>query len=226
MIIFYLGCCFGSFLTVVASRLPVGEDFISSRSCCHSCHRKLKYYELIPLISIVMARFRCHSCKKSIPFFYFCSEIIYGFLFFFSLQPVSFSTKITTLLWLTMAFLLSMTDFFYLIVEPKILYSFGFMLWLSLFYYQTPFYWETGLLVLLSFFFVYFFFQAYLGLGDILLLLFWGPWLSLQEFFLLLAIASCSALLFFALYFLLKKQRLQVIPFVPFLSVGLFFILL
>lgn len=224
MIIFYLGCCFGSFFTLVASRLPLGEDIIFSRSCCHSCQRTLSFYELIPLFSILISRFRCFSCHKRIPIFYFFSEVIYGGLFLFSLQQETLSLKIITLTWLTMAFLLSMTDYFYLIVEPKILYSFGAALWFLLFYYQFPFYLWTGCFVFFCLLLVTFFFQSYLGFGDLLLLLIWGPWLSLPQLFSLLAIASFSALLVFFLYFLFNQKKLAFIPFVPFLSFGLFFI--
>ena len=226
MLTFYIGCCFGSFLTVVASRLPIGKDFIFSRSCCHHCQRTLKFYELLPLFSLLLLRFRCQRCHQKIPLFYFLSEAIYGSLFLYAIQQTCFSLQIVTLIWLTMAFMLSLTDLFYFIVEPKILYSFGFLLWLVLFYYHWTFYLSTTLVLLLFMLLIYFFFQAYLGFGDVLLLLIWGPWFSLTQLFLLLAIASCSALLFFLGYFLLKRHTLKYLPFIPFLSFGLFAILM
>ena len=67
MLLFYFGCCLGSFLMVVATRLPIGEDFLVSRSHCHHCQKTLRFYELIPLFSILFMKFRCSACQKRIP---------------------------------------------------------------------------------------------------------------------------------------------------------------
>ncbi|GAA3013035.1 hypothetical protein GCM10019998_06550 [Tetragenococcus solitarius] len=60
-------------------------------------------------------------------------------------------------------------------------------------------------------------------MGDLLLLLFWAPWLSPHELIQLLFIASLTALLTYAIIFLTtsKKVRTLQLPFVPFLNLGL-----
>ncbi|MHC5269927.1 prepilin peptidase [Enterococcus sp. LJL98] len=226
MFIFYIGCCIGSFLTVVAWRLPIGQDFIFSRSNCPHCQKKLKYYELLPLFSIIISRFRCSTCKIKVPIFYLFSELSYGFLLVILVKQTPSPMQVPFFLWLTMAYLLSLTDYFYLIVEPKILASFGTLLWFLLFYQQWVFHLGTFSFVCFATILISLFFRSYLGFGDLLLLLIWSPWLTFTQFFLLLACASCSALLFFICYFLFKRQVLLYLPFVPFLSLGLLIVLI
>lgn len=225
MLRFYFGCCLGSFLTVVASRLPLGEDFIFSRSTCHHCKKKLAFYELIPLFSILSQRFRCRTCQKKIPFLYFSAELIYGGLFYLASNQPFLADQWLFFFWLTMAYLLALTDYFYLTVEPKILYPFTLLLWLTAFYFQKPFYYTTLILLLFFTISVYFFFFESFGLGDCLLLLAWGPWLSLTSLAFLLACASCSALLLVGLKKISQKDVPQQIPFVPYLSFGLVMVL-
>ena len=220
MKLFYIGCCIGSVLTVIARYLPLKQEARPSCSDDRTSHpAQASFFSLIPLC------YRDVPCQKNGYFVHGLSALIYGCVFVFSLQQETLMLKCLLLCWLTMAFSLSMTDLFYFIVEPKLLYPFGFLLWLLHFYFQSPFYWYTGVFVLFCLFIVTFFFQSYLGLGDVLLLLIWGPWLSLYELFLLLAIASCLALVFFCLYFLVKKKQIGYLPFVPFLSLGLWYLL-
>lgn len=225
MFIFYIGCCFASFLMVIAQRVPAGEDFLYSRSRCHHCQQKLAFYELLPLISAVLLRFRCRTCRQKIPLIYFGAEFIYGCLFFLITTQQVGPTKIAYLIWLTMAFLLSLTDLFYWTVEPKILYPFGFLLWMILFLCAWQLYFSTLIFLLLINLIVYFFLQDYFGFGDVLLLLFWGPWFSLHQLFILLFVASLSGLILSALLTLIRKKTIRHLPFVPFLSLGLFYLL-
>lgn len=222
---FYIGCCLGSFLMVVATRLPIGEDFLFSRSHCHHCQKKLHFYELIPLLSILFLKFRCPACQNEIPKTYLVAEMTYGFLFMVILQQLSPSDTLIYFTWLTMAFLLSLTDCLYWIVEPKILFSFGCLLWLFLFFFNWPFHISTLFFLLIVAVLVYCFLQKVFGFGDMLLLLVWGPWFSIHQVFTLLFIASLSGLMFSQIYHWMTRKSLTHLPFVPFLSLGLLFLL-
>jgi len=57
----------GSFLAVLADRLPRGEDVLRARSKCRGCERRLSAAELVPLLSFVRQRGRCRSCSAAIP---------------------------------------------------------------------------------------------------------------------------------------------------------------
>lgn len=61
-----LGAIFGSFLNVVAERLPRRESLILPASRCGSCGTAIKAYDKVPLLSWLLLRGRCRSCGASI----------------------------------------------------------------------------------------------------------------------------------------------------------------
>jgi leader peptidase (prepilin peptidase)/N-methyltransferase len=56
----------GSFLGVVAARLPEGRDFVGGRSRCDSCGTVLGWRELVPVVSWLAQRGRCRHCGAPI----------------------------------------------------------------------------------------------------------------------------------------------------------------
>ena len=80
-LIFVLGAVVGSFLNVVILRLNTGQSVISGRSKCFTCAKKLKWYELLPIVSFVFFRGKCSACKAKISWQYPIIEIITGLLF-------------------------------------------------------------------------------------------------------------------------------------------------
>ena len=66
----------GSFLAVLADRLPRGEDVIRAPSRCRSCQTRIAARDLIPLASFVALRGRCQTCDAAIPPFVFYIELL------------------------------------------------------------------------------------------------------------------------------------------------------
>ncbi len=62
--IFIIGLCVGSFLNVLADRLPRGESVLWGRSHCDHCKQPLRWFELIPVISYVIQQGKCLRCHK------------------------------------------------------------------------------------------------------------------------------------------------------------------
>jgi leader peptidase (prepilin peptidase)/N-methyltransferase len=60
------GLIIGSFLNVVAWRLPRGESLVKPRSKCPGCGTQLAAYDNIPVFSWLVLRGRCRGCKTSI----------------------------------------------------------------------------------------------------------------------------------------------------------------
>lgn len=91
--VFIFGTIVGSFLNVVILRYNTGESIIKNGSRCFSCGRRLKWYELIPLISFLIQRGKCRKCKSKISIQYPIVEILTGiiFLLIFSAQAGQFS---------------------------------------------------------------------------------------------------------------------------------------
>ena len=64
--VFAPGLAVGSFLNVVASRLPLGESLSKPRSNCPHCHEPILARDNIPLVSYLLLRGRCRSCQAHI----------------------------------------------------------------------------------------------------------------------------------------------------------------
>jgi leader peptidase (prepilin peptidase)/N-methyltransferase len=60
------GLLIGSFLNVVAWRLPRGESLVKPRSKCPGCGTQLKAYDNIPVFSWLLLRGRCRGCGERI----------------------------------------------------------------------------------------------------------------------------------------------------------------
>lgn len=217
---FIFGCVLGSFLCLTAARVPVGKSILAPASHCSYCQTRLKPLELIPLISIVFLRFRCRYCKHKLSVVYFLSELLCGLIML--LFPHSFYV----ILFLLMAIILSLTDIFYLVVEPKIFYPLSLILCLWHFYLALPFYPLVSCGIFWGLHSLNYFFPDSVGGGDIILLTVWGALIGGEALILLLFIASSSGLFFLLFYKFHLKKELDSLPFVPFLSLGLLFIFL
>src|SRR5712691_6943759 len=56
------GLALGSFLNVLAARVPLRRSVVSPGSACMSCGHELAWYENVPLFSYVALRGCCRSC--------------------------------------------------------------------------------------------------------------------------------------------------------------------
>ena len=56
------GALIGSFLNVVAYRVPVGESLVSPGSHCPSCDAPVRPWDNIPVVSWLMLRGKCRHC--------------------------------------------------------------------------------------------------------------------------------------------------------------------
>ena len=75
------GLLIGSFLNVVAYRLPRGESLVWPGSHCPSCNEAVKPYDNIPVLSWLVLRGRCRSCATSISARYPLIELFTGLAF-------------------------------------------------------------------------------------------------------------------------------------------------
>jgi leader peptidase (prepilin peptidase)/N-methyltransferase len=60
------GAIIGSFLNVVAHRVPRGESLMSPGSHCPGCGAEVKPYDNIPVVSWLLLRGRCRNCGMRI----------------------------------------------------------------------------------------------------------------------------------------------------------------
>jgi leader peptidase (prepilin peptidase)/N-methyltransferase len=76
-----LGLMVGSYLGVVADRLPRDEPTSTGRSHCDACGADLRWFELIPVVSWVLQGGRCRRCRASITLTPLLMELATGALF-------------------------------------------------------------------------------------------------------------------------------------------------
>lgn len=198
IIYFLIGSIIGSFLCVVAERIPQGKSIVSPAS-------------------------HCIHCKQKLSMVYFVSEFISGCLLSsLLLLPI----ESVNYFLLFSAFTLSLTDFFYLTVEPKIFFPSAFFLCLQQVLLEKPFHLFFCCFLICLFIFLTYFFPEALGGGDMLILLLWGVLLGSKLLLLILLTASTLGLIFIYLIRWISHKTIKHLPFLPFLSISLYLVLL
>ena len=69
------GLALGSFLNVVAARVPLRRSIVRPPSACMSCGEQVRWYDNLPLVSYAVLRGRCRDCKARIPLLYPAVEL-------------------------------------------------------------------------------------------------------------------------------------------------------
>lgn len=228
IIFFILGSVMGSFFHVVATRLSNNESIIKPGSHCHICHKKLKWYELIPIVSYIIQGGKCRKCKSKLPISYLLMEICTGILYAVCFHKFGFSLElITALIFTSSLIIVIISDIEYMIIIDEILIVASFsIIIIDIFNYGL---YESALKILAglgAFATMYLikklgdlmFKQESLGGGDIKLMFLIG---------LVIGYAMSVCNIFFAtfiafpiaLYLLISKKD-NIIPFGPFLSMS------
>ena len=65
-----LGLILGSFISVVAHRVPLGQSIVAPRSRCPSCGTQIAAYDNVPVFSYLALRGRCRHCSTRVPLTY------------------------------------------------------------------------------------------------------------------------------------------------------------
>jgi leader peptidase (prepilin peptidase) / N-methyltransferase len=74
------GLALGSFLNVVAARVPLKRSLVSPGSACMACGHEIAWYDNVPLLSYALLRGRCRSCGVHIPLRYPAVELVTALL--------------------------------------------------------------------------------------------------------------------------------------------------
>jgi leader peptidase (prepilin peptidase)/N-methyltransferase len=70
----------GSFLNVVAARLPEGRSLVRPPSACGSCGTQIAWRDNVPVVSYLLLRGRCRACGERIGLRYLAVELLTAFL--------------------------------------------------------------------------------------------------------------------------------------------------
>jgi leader peptidase (prepilin peptidase) / N-methyltransferase len=66
-LVFVPGLALGSFLGVVAARVPLRRSIVRPGSACMSCETPIRWYDNVPVVSYAVLRGRCRKCDVRIP---------------------------------------------------------------------------------------------------------------------------------------------------------------
>src|ERR671937_2881752 len=75
-IVFMPALALGSFLNVVAARVPLRRSVVRPRSACMQCATEIRWYDNIPLLSYALLRGRCRHCGGRIALVYPAVELV------------------------------------------------------------------------------------------------------------------------------------------------------
>jgi leader peptidase (prepilin peptidase) / N-methyltransferase len=92
-IAFVPGLALGSFLNVVAARVPLRRSVVHPGSACMSCATPIAWYDNLPIVSYLFLRGRCRSCGETIPWKYPLVELLTALLVGASVLAFGFSAE-------------------------------------------------------------------------------------------------------------------------------------
>jgi leader peptidase (prepilin peptidase)/N-methyltransferase len=75
LVAFWPALALGSFLNVVAARVPLRRSVVRPASACMSCGNELAWYDNVPVASWLLLRGRCRSCGSGISALYPAVEL-------------------------------------------------------------------------------------------------------------------------------------------------------
>jgi leader peptidase (prepilin peptidase) / N-methyltransferase len=81
ILLFLFGLLIGSFLTVVAHRVPRSESVIGGRSHCPACSAQIAAHDNVPVVSWLLLRGRARCCRAPISPRYPLTELATGVLY-------------------------------------------------------------------------------------------------------------------------------------------------
>ena len=122
IMIFIFGLVLGSFYNVVGYRLPNNMSIAFPASHCTNCNHKLKFYELIPVISYIFLRGKCIKCKERISIFYPFFELLTGILFLISYLVFGINIKLViSLIFVSILIIITISDIKYYIIPDEVI---------------------------------------------------------------------------------------------------------
>lgn len=216
ILILFGGVC-ASFIYALTS--AESSSFLLRRSRCDSCMRPLKWYELFPVLSFLILKGRCLICKTKIPVSNLVVEVLMIILFICPIF-IELSLKDLTLYYLIILFLipLSIFDFETFTIPNHINLIFLFTgLYLTDFHYIEI---AGDFAVIITLHLFYFLFYGSVGYGDIKLFTVLTLITPLDFFLYIVMFTYLIGGLFVLIINLYKKNRVDKVPLVPFITNG------
>jgi leader peptidase (prepilin peptidase)/N-methyltransferase len=117
---FVMGASVGSFVGVVAHRLPREISVIRPASFCPNCERPIPWWLNIPILSYIGLRGRCLICRAPIPFRYFLAELTLAVAALYLYLTLPLGDAIARFVLCAMLFASSLIDYDWRIIPDRI----------------------------------------------------------------------------------------------------------
>lgn len=223
---FLLGASLASYINATIYRIEKKTkypDIFTQSSYCENCKKKLKWYELIPILGYVIISGKCSKCGEKINIYYPLSELLLGigFLLFFM-----FSVPFYYWILLLFLFILSFHDILYRGVPKSLTHIFLLLCFLIFLFYNINISSIIAMVVVVGMLLILMaIMKNSFGMGDILLLLGVGIALGYRNFLTMFWLSIITSLLYSFIYMIVKKKKLKgvKIPMVPFFTVSFLF---
>lgn len=229
-LIFMVGGSLASFYDVFIMRREKNENFLWERSHCDSCHRNLKFYELIPVFSYIFLGGKCKSCGEKIGKDKLLAEILISSLSVFAFFKYDLSIQSFLLIGIiTVATFIGIIDYKTgFIYNLDLLIILIFTLLLKLFLGENIFNSLKFSLGMGFIFYLLFKFTRMMGFGDVLYSFIMGIFANnLLGAFLIFKDAFVIGAVFSIILILLKKKNFKdSIAFGPFISIAIIIFIL
>jgi len=217
------GLAIGSFLNVVAARVPLKRSIVSPGSACMACGHELAWYENVPVVSWLALRGRCKGCGARIGLVYPAVELLTGLLIAASFLAFGWSGEsFVAAFFCATLVTISATDISHRIVPNVIVLPAAVIVLVAMTALEPSAEWTLGafgaalflLLAVLAY-------PKGMGMGDVKLALLLGAMLG-RVVPVALMVGMLAALVPSAVLFVRhgSAARKMAIPFAPFLAIG------
>ncbi len=232
IVLFVLGLCFGSCITLLSYRLPLEEKVGMTRSQCTKCQKKLGLRDLVPVFSWVASGGKCRQCSVKVHWRYPAIEVITGL----ATVGLAYLIGLTVLyIWVLLLVLsiitLIVTDLEHYIIPDELqitmlIAGIGFAISAEVPYEEPIYGFAAGLSIglLLKYGFLYLRNKDGLGMGDVKLLAVVGVWLGVEPLVPYLFYSGVIGVVSALLWRMLGRG--EVFPFGPALAIALLICLL
>lgn len=213
----------GSFLNVVAARLPERRSLLRPRSSCNECGTQIAWHDNIPLVSYAVLRGRCRTCVAPISPLYPAVELATAVLLVCCL--VAFGLTLHALaasIFCAALVVITATDLTHRIVPNWVVLPSAAVVWTLMTLWDPSVEWViAGVGASLLLFVAALAYPGGLGMGDVKLALLMGVALGRAVAVALplgMILALVPAVVLFARHG--SGARKMAIPFAPFLALG------
>ncbi len=86
ILVFIMGLCWGSFLGLIAYRVPKGISIVRPFSFCDSCKTPLSILARVPIVGYLIYRGKCPKCSAKVSLRYPIMELVTGLLFLITFE--------------------------------------------------------------------------------------------------------------------------------------------